>query len=59
MRVILRVGEDFGPLIAPRVQGYGLTETNAYVCSVAGPDYVKRVSLPGLGWVKLMLCIAR
>ena len=28
-----------------RVQGYGLTETNAYVCSIAGQDYVKRVSL--------------
>jgi acyl-CoA synthetase (AMP-forming)/AMP-acid ligase II len=24
------------------VQGYGMTETNAYVCSVAGQDYVER-----------------
>lgn len=28
------------------VQGYGMTETNAYVCSVAGADYLERVSLP-------------
>jgi acyl-CoA synthetase (AMP-forming)/AMP-acid ligase II len=27
------------------VQGYGMTETNAYVCSVAGGDYLERVSL--------------
>lgn len=27
-----------------RVQGYGMTETNAYVCSVAGGDYLERVS---------------
>jgi hypothetical protein len=27
------------------VQGYGMTETNAYVCSVAGVDYLERVSL--------------
>jgi hypothetical protein len=27
-----------------RVQGYGLTETNAYVCSIAGADYLLRVS---------------
>jgi len=26
------------------VQGYGMTETNAYVCSVAGTDYLERVS---------------
>jgi acyl-CoA synthetase (AMP-forming)/AMP-acid ligase II len=26
------------------VQGYGMTETNAYVCSVAGVDYLERVS---------------
>ena len=26
------------------VQGYGMTETNAYVCSVAGGDYLERVS---------------
>jgi hypothetical protein len=25
------------------VQGYGMTETNAYVCSVAGVDYLERV----------------
>lgn len=31
-----------------RVQGYGLTETNAYVCSIAGQDYVERVSLLGI-----------
>jgi acyl-CoA synthetase (AMP-forming)/AMP-acid ligase II len=30
------------PLIF-RVQGYGLTETNAYVCSVAGADYLEKV----------------
>nr|XP_019043272.1 long-chain fatty acid CoA ligase [Kwoniella bestiolae CBS 10118]OCF22202.1 long-chain fatty acid CoA ligase [Kwoniella bestiolae CBS 10118] len=29
------------------VQGYGLTETNAYVCSIAGPDYLDRVMLRG------------
>ena len=28
------------------VQGYGMTETNAYVCSVAGADYLERVSCP-------------
>ncbi|ORY34955.1 putative long-chain-fatty-acid--CoA ligase [Naematelia encephala] len=29
------------------VQGYGLTETNAYVCSVAGGDYVERPESTG------------
>ncbi|WVQ66525.1 uncharacterized protein L199_004706 [Kwoniella botswanensis] len=29
------------------VQGYGLTETNAYVCSVAGPDYLDRPDSTG------------
>lgn len=32
------------PLKALSVQGYGLTETNAYVCSIAGLDYIQRVS---------------
>lgn len=31
-------------LLTPSVQGYGMTETNAYVCSVAGADYLERVS---------------
>jgi hypothetical protein len=26
------------------VQGYGLSETNAYVCSTAGGDYLAKVS---------------
>ncbi|WVR08281.1 hypothetical protein IAU60_005328 [Kwoniella sp. DSM 27419] len=29
------------------VQGYGLTETNAYVCSVAGADYIERPDSTG------------
>ncbi|ORX37971.1 hypothetical protein BD324DRAFT_650512 [Kockovaella imperatae] len=29
------------------VQGYGMTETNAYVCSVAGADYVLRPDTTG------------
>ncbi|KAK1923795.1 hypothetical protein DB88DRAFT_492483 [Papiliotrema laurentii] len=29
------------------VQGYGLTETNAYVCSIAGQDYVERPASTG------------
>ncbi|KAK8849472.1 hypothetical protein IAR55_004805 [Kwoniella newhampshirensis] len=29
------------------VQGYGLTETNAYVCSVAGADYIARPDSTG------------
>ncbi|KAK4688559.1 hypothetical protein P7C73_g1539, partial [Tremellales sp. Uapishka_1] len=29
------------------VQGYGLTETNAYVCSIAGPDYMSRPDSTG------------
>jgi acyl-CoA synthetase (AMP-forming)/AMP-acid ligase II len=38
----------FGRPLTTRIQGYGMTETNAYVCSVAGADYVERVSWPGL-----------
>lgn len=43
-----------------RVQGYGMTETNAYVCSVAGGDYLERVSyIPLLRAGSEADCVAR
>jgi hypothetical protein len=40
--LFFRIQELIVELIV-RVQGYGMTETNAYVCSVAGGDYLERV----------------
>ncbi|KAL7424941.1 hypothetical protein Q5752_000628 [Cryptotrichosporon argae] len=42
--------------LAGLVQGYGMTETNAYVCSIAGADYLER---PGSTGPPVPICDVR